>query len=108
MHGGDSGKAAQTIRAGVIKCIQYLSAWLALQSRELVGLALQSYRHCQLAVSGPSGKRARRREAARLAQRQGGGKTQQRQDAAGCCGASASGKPLPYECWSLSGKRYAH
>jgi hypothetical protein len=40
-----------------------------------------------LPVSGPSGKRARRREAARLAPR--GGKTQ-RQDAAGCCAASAS------------------
>jgi hypothetical protein len=39
VHGGDSGKEVQTIRAGVIKCIQYLSAWLALQSRELAGLA---------------------------------------------------------------------
>jgi hypothetical protein len=28
VHGGDSGKAVQTIRAGVIKCIRYLSAWL--------------------------------------------------------------------------------
>jgi hypothetical protein len=36
VHGGDSGKEAQTIRAGVIKCIQYLSAWLALQSHELL------------------------------------------------------------------------
>jgi hypothetical protein len=42
-----------------------------------------------LPVSGSRGNRARRREAARLAQRQaprGGGKAQ-RQDAAGCCGA---------------------
>jgi hypothetical protein len=30
-----------------------------------------SYRHCKLPVSGPIGKRARRREAARLARRQG-------------------------------------
>jgi hypothetical protein len=44
-----------------------------------------------LPVSGPRGNRARRREAARLAPR--GGKTQ-RQDAAGCCGTSASAKAL--------------
>jgi hypothetical protein len=33
--------------------------------------ACMSYRHCKLPVSGPNGKRARRREAARLARRQG-------------------------------------
>jgi hypothetical protein len=48
-----------------------------------------------LPVSGPRDNRARRREAARQAQRQAtrGGKTQ-RQDAAGCCGGSASAKAL--------------
>jgi hypothetical protein len=46
-----------------------------------------------LPVSGPRGNRARRREAAQLAQHQGGGKTQ-RQDAAGFYGASASAKAL--------------
>jgi hypothetical protein len=48
-----------------------------------------------LPVSGPSGKRARRPEAARLAQAAPRGGKTQRQDAAGCYAASAFCEGLP-------------
>jgi hypothetical protein len=52
-----------------------------------------SYRPA-LPVSGPSGKRARRREAVRLARRRPRGGKTQRQGAAGCYVASASARVL--------------
>jgi hypothetical protein len=76
-------------------------AWLAAQNgKGELCTALELTTKLQLAVSGPSGKRARRREAARLAQRQGAARRSGKTRLA-VAPPRLLGSFLPCECWSF-------